>query len=139
MNKSCQIGLLFTLYLARNGKSRAQDAAKELKVSKLFLEQIARKLRIAGVIKTVRGPGGGYALVADARAYHVVQALGSVQYISNEELNSYQEGCVEERALGSLLVRATVTMRYLLAQRITDLVHPKLHNENSEDTISLAA
>ena len=39
----------------------AEISAKE-KISIHYLEQLFRKLRIAGLVKSVRGPGGGYVL-----------------------------------------------------------------------------
>ena len=36
------------------------EKAGEPTMSLNFLEQIARKLRIAGILRVVRGPGGGY-------------------------------------------------------------------------------
>lgn len=39
---------------------KLEDIAKSKGLSLHFLEQVARKLRIAGYVKSVRGPGGGY-------------------------------------------------------------------------------
>lgn len=51
--------------IAKNGKTepvRLCDVAKRQKLSVHYLEQLARKLRVAGIIVSVRGPGGGYVL-----------------------------------------------------------------------------
>jgi len=44
-----------------------------------YLEQLTRKLRVANLLKSVRGPGGGYVLTDQgkkATAYDVARALG---------------------------------------------------------------
>ena len=39
-----------------------QSVADKHKISVLFLEQVGRRLRVAGYLVSVRGPGGGYVL-----------------------------------------------------------------------------
>ncbi|MCX9024638.1 MAG: Rrf2 family transcriptional regulator [Candidatus Methanoperedens sp.] len=56
---------------------RAQDLATEIGTTFHFLEQIMRDLRTAGIVKSVRGPGGGFILAKDViTAYEVATALG---------------------------------------------------------------
>lgn len=58
---------------------RTQDLAEEMKVSLHFLEQIMRKLRMVGMVKSVRGPGGGYVLArreTPITAFDVAKAVG---------------------------------------------------------------
>jgi Rrf2 family iron-sulfur cluster assembly transcriptional regulator len=53
-----------SLALAKIGKDRApvsiNTLAEEEKISSVFLEQIFFKLRKAGIVSSVRGPGGGF-------------------------------------------------------------------------------
>jgi Rrf2 family iron-sulfur cluster assembly transcriptional regulator len=46
----------------RNSPTRTQDLAVEIGTTLHFLEQIMRNLRTAGLVTSVRGPGGGYVL-----------------------------------------------------------------------------
>lgn len=62
INKDVQYAMLFVLYTKRVGRATVEGAAKNLKISKSFLEQITRKLRMGGLIKAIKGPGGGYEL-----------------------------------------------------------------------------
>lgn len=49
-----------------NGPVRLADIAKRQKMSLPYLEQIFGRLRRAKLVKSVRGPGGGYQLGRDA-------------------------------------------------------------------------
>jgi len=40
------------------------DVARDHKINLEFLKQVARLLRLAGLLKSIRGPGGGYILDA---------------------------------------------------------------------------
>jgi Rrf2 family iron-sulfur cluster assembly transcriptional regulator len=54
--------------LARYGESRAvslAEIANRQQISLSYLEQLFARLRRAGLVKSVRGPGGGYRLAAD--------------------------------------------------------------------------
>lgn len=46
----------------RNSPTRTQDLAVEIGTTLHFLEQIMRNLRTAGLVTSIRGPGGGYVL-----------------------------------------------------------------------------
>lgn len=53
--------------LARNGAERAvslAEIATRQEISLSYLEQLFARLRRAGLVKSVRGPGGGYRLAA---------------------------------------------------------------------------
>lgn len=61
---------------------RVQDVAPAIGTTVNFLEQIARRLRVAGIIQSVRGPGGGYVVVnRKVTLYDVSRAL---QYTDEE-------------------------------------------------------
>ena len=71
---------------------RLQDIATTLEMSQPFLEQIARKLRIAGIIDSVRGPVGGYRLQKKVRK--VGPTLGDV-------INACKKPAIERTPVGS--------------------------------------
>ena len=74
------------LALARmgtNGKMVSINAlSKEENISSVFLEQIFFKLRRAGIVKSARGPGGGFSFVRPLESLSVFEIL----YASGEEL-----------------------------------------------------
>lgn len=54
------------------------DVSKRQNVSLPYLEQLFVKLRRAGLVESVRGPGGGYRLSRPASDIRVVDVLGAV-------------------------------------------------------------
>jgi len=57
-----------------------------------FLEQIARKLRVAGILKTVRGPGGGYLIGKDFSELSISDLLNAdiLRHISSKEVPPFK-------------------------------------------------
>lgn len=67
--------------LARNGKggpvSLAEIAERE-EISLSYLEQLFAKLRRAGLVNSVRGPGGGYTLAHDRNETRISDIIRAV-------------------------------------------------------------
>ena len=99
LNKSLQYALLLVLYLCRAGRARLVDIAANLRLSLSFLSVIANKLRIGKVLRSVRGPGGGYEVNGEPSVRDVFYAISPVLILSNREANSYAKGNPEHRAL----------------------------------------
>lgn len=79
VNKKVELGISAVSALRKyDSPVRTQDLATEIGTTQHFLEQIMRNLRTAGIVVSVRGPGGGYKLVATTHltAYHVAKAVG---------------------------------------------------------------
>ena len=64
------------------------DISKRQHISLSYLEQLFAKLRQYGLVKSVRGPGGGYRLNRDASAICVAQIVGAV----NESIDATRCG-----------------------------------------------
>jgi Rrf2 family protein len=63
VTEKSRIALASLVFMTKREQSeviRLQDLASEQGFSQQFLEQIFRKLRMAGIVKSVRGPSGGY-------------------------------------------------------------------------------
>lgn len=79
LNKKVELGLKAIAALrTKHEAARTQDLAVEIGTTVNFLEQIMRSLRVAGLVESLRGPGGGYVVNEEARitAWHVAKALG---------------------------------------------------------------
>jgi len=86
VNKNVKLALATIEFLkGAEGPVRTQDIAAKIGTSTAFLEQIVRKLRVAGITKSVRGPGGGSVLSRGqtVTALGVAKAFG---YVGQGEL-----------------------------------------------------
>lgn len=65
-----------------NGKAvKLQDISQRQSISLFYLEQLFRKLRQANVVKSVRGPGGGYVLAKSAEDIKIGNILAGVKEV----------------------------------------------------------
>jgi Rrf2 family iron-sulfur cluster assembly transcriptional regulator len=60
------------------GRMSLAEIARRQDISLPYLEQLFVKLRRAGLVESVRGPGGGYRLARPAEAIRVSEVLGAV-------------------------------------------------------------
>lgn len=58
---------------------RLKDTAKRQKISMKYLEQIISTLVRAGIVKSIRGPQGGYRLMKEPKDYTVGMILRQVE------------------------------------------------------------
>ncbi len=56
-----------------------KEISKRQEISDKYLEQLLIKLRKSGLVRTVRGPGGGYLLAKSARKIKVGDILRAVE------------------------------------------------------------
>ena len=72
------------------------DIAARQEISLSYLEQLFAKLRRAGIVKSVRGPGGGYRLVrtaADTRVSDIILAVD--EPVDVTRCQHAAQGCME--------------------------------------------
>ncbi|TCP90109.1 BadM/Rrf2 family transcriptional regulator [Cricetibacter osteomyelitidis] len=68
---------------ANNGPVTLADISERQNISLSYLEQLFAKLRRHGLVKSVRGPGGGYQLGLDMTQISVAMVISAV----NENVN----------------------------------------------------
>ena len=61
-----------------SGPVSLADISQRQEISLTYLEQLFSKLRRNGLVESVRGPGGGYCLAADAEEITVAKLIYSV-------------------------------------------------------------
>lgn len=74
--------------LARQGGEKPiplAEVAQRQKISLSYLEQLVAKLKKNGLVKSMRGPGGGYLLGQPAEAITVQQIVSAVDVSSNRD------------------------------------------------------
>ncbi|MFH1878238.1 MAG: Rrf2 family transcriptional regulator [Candidatus Omnitrophota bacterium] len=90
------------LMYEKNQPVTIKEIAREEGISSLFLEQIFNCLKRKGLVKSVRGPKGGYALVknpSDINIYQILEAL---------EGRKVSHRCFAHKEKGQVCKRAAV-------------------------------
>jgi Rrf2 family protein len=121
LNRKVQYGLLFVLYITRAGRVTIESAAEGLGLSTSFLEQVARNLRLAGVVKSIRGTHGGYELEGDPNMQAVFEALSPVNLLGREEFKGYSKGSSEHRALAHYVASLGLALAPLLKRKVRNV------------------
>jgi hypothetical protein len=129
LNNKVQYGLLFCLYLSRAGRGTIEDAAANLGLSKTFLTQVAHKLKVAGVLVSFRGPGGGYELKEEARMVEIFTALSPFVLLNSKELKRYVSGPPEHRALADFTTNVVASSYVVLRRKVKDVMNVLVANE----------
>lgn len=105
-----------------------KEVSERQDVSVAYLEQILNKLRRAGLIKSVKGPGGGYLLAAEPGEISIASILNELEgpvaitsCLDPGEGCARVEGCVTHllwRSLGAKIEAflETITLKNLLEQ-----------------------
>lgn len=72
------------------------DIASRQEISLSYLEQLFAKLRKAGVVKSVRGPGGGYRLARPTGETRIADIMVAVEEpVTVTRCKSAAKGCLE--------------------------------------------
>ena len=66
-------------FLGQNKAISLADIAARQDITVAYLEQIFCKLKNAGVVKSIRGPGGGYVLAKDAADTSISEIISAVE------------------------------------------------------------
>jgi len=75
---------LMDLITNSGGKAvKLQDISYRQALSISYLEQLFRQLRIGSVVKSVRGPGGGYVLAREPQEITVGEVLRAVKEVTS--------------------------------------------------------
>lgn len=117
INKKGQYAFLLVSYLLRAGRASIQAAATNMSLCQPFLHQVAGVLRRKGIVRAIRGPGGGYELVGDPTVLEVLRATKSP---SAAQPTAVQLVSQEHRALFAVSHALTKTVNDLLALTVRD-------------------
>lgn len=104
------------------------DISRRQDISLPYLEQLFVKLRRAGLVESVRGPGGGYKLAKPASEIRVVEVLSAV----DETVDAMHKGA---GASGALSGSRAQSMTNRLWQSLSAHVYVFLHNARLSDVI----
>ncbi|WP_090267150.1 Rrf2 family transcriptional regulator [Thalassovita taeanensis] len=107
------------------------DIARRQDISLPYLEQLFVKLRRAGLVESVRGPGGGYRLARNPSEIRVVEVLSAV----DESVDAMHKGA---GASGGLSGSKAQSVTNRLWQSLSAHVYVFLHQARLSDVIDNA-
>jgi len=88
MDKRCKRAVVAMIDLAKHGKEgpvKLADLARRQHLSGSYYEQMFSKLKKAGLVAVVRGPGGGYQITnIDMSVVSIVEAISGKQPCSDK-------------------------------------------------------
>ena len=112
--------------------STLSDISKRQNISLAYLEQLFVKLRRSGIVKSIRGPGGGYTLNRSADSIRIADILTAVDETMDALTKgagaSPVTGCSKEQSLTNRLwegLSAHVYV-YLHQTRLSDVIDNQL-------------
>lgn len=112
-----------------NGKPvRLQEISDRQSISLHYLEQLFRRLRKGAVVKSVRGPGGGYVLARNMDEISVKEVLTSVGENINPAKDLIGTGDIKSDTVEFVLTKTyfenmgTIMQEYLTTTSVGDLL-----------------
>lgn len=112
-----------------NGRPvRLQEISERQRISLHYLEQLFRRLRKGGVVKSVRGPGGGYVLSRSMDDISIKDVLLSVGENINPARDLVGTGDVKSDTVEFLLTKGyfenlgMIMQEYLTTTSVGDLI-----------------
>ncbi len=132
-----------------NGRPvRLQEISDRQKISLHYLEQLFRKLRKGSVVKSVRGPGGGYVLSRTMDEMSVKDILTSVGENINPARDLVGTGDIKSDTVEFVLTKSYfenlggLMQEYLTTASVGDLIRkargtrelPKSSSQNLDET-----
>ena len=116
------------LIYARNTPVRLKDISEKQNIELNYLEQIFRKLRLAGIVKSIRGRNGGYVYASDPSKISIKQVMDAVEEDLDATNCAGASSCFEGRQCSSHKLWDDlnhVVDNYLSKIFINDLVEPQ--------------
>ena len=118
--------------LARNGADRAvslAEIATRQEISLSYLEQLFARLRKSGLVKSVRGPGGGYRLAREACETAVAEIVLAV----DEPIRATR--CVGAGSPKGCMIKGERCITHHLWEDLRQEIHRYLASVSLEDVI----
>jgi Rrf2 family protein len=81
ISKEVEYGLLAVAYVAKNSKDglvKAPSISKEYGIPEIYLFRIMRKLVEVNILKSKRGPGGGYVMAKPTNDISILEIIEAV-------------------------------------------------------------
>lgn len=127
VTREAQLGLLIVSELAQRqeaeGPLSLEEIARKAGVSRKFLEQVAGKLRRAGLVEGVRGAAGGYRLIRDPKTLTVVEVMEAIEGMNPITSCTAHQVIGHRSSVAGILVKVQgQVMATLMNTTVSDLV-----------------
>jgi Rrf2 family iron-sulfur cluster assembly transcriptional regulator len=106
-----------------------QEVARRQEISLSYLEQLFARMRQAGLVMGMRGPGGGYRLARPARAVTIAEIIAAV----NEPIKATR---CEEGSATSCMGKNGRCIAHNLWQEMGERIHGFLASVTLDDVIA---
>lgn len=103
LGTKARYGVMAMVEMAENKDDhpmRVVDLAASQEITVPYLEQIFKKLKSAGLVRSVRGPGGGYLLsrpASEINIYEIIEAVHESMKVTRCEGLS-EHGCMSKKS-----------------------------------------
>jgi Rrf2 family protein len=115
-----------------DGPTSRQDVAKRQGISAAYVAQLFRKLAHAGILRSVRGPGGGYTIGRDPRTITAGDVLRAVEGpIAVVHCVEVDDGSSCERAEACVTHRVWKHLSNVMAEYLDSITLESLRGEAS--------
>lgn len=140
LNKEIQYSLMLVFYLVRAGRATISAAAESMDIPRQYLQQISLRLKKAGVVKSVRGPGGGYELVGEPTIRDVFDAVAPITLLDGGDFMKYTLGNIEGRSLVLYSKSLKSALNPILNRKAKNVVQELFANDTAKmNTLDLTA
>lgn len=94
------MALLDLLSDSSNAPIRLSDIAIRQEIDVSYLEQIFAKLKLEGIVKASRGPGGGYQIALDPNEISILSIMNAVeeQFKMTRCTAKNSDGCMQDKS-----------------------------------------
>jgi Rrf2 family iron-sulfur cluster assembly transcriptional regulator len=134
---------ILDLTFSSNGRPvRLQEISERQKISLHYLEQLFRRLRKGNVVKSVRGPGGGYVLARSMDEIMIKDVLTSVGENINPAKDLIGSDDIKSNTLEFILTKTyfedlgALMHEYLATTSVGDLIRKARGQEMPKATAS---
>ncbi len=98
LTTKARYAVMAVIEIAEHEKTQAvslQNISDKQKISLSYLEQIFSRLKKAGIVDSIKGPGGGYILAKNAEEISVADVIKAIGESVKMTRCSTKEGCVK--------------------------------------------
>lgn len=98
LTTKARYAVMAVIEIAEHEKTQAvslQNISDKQKISLSYLEQIFSRLKKAGIVDSIKGPGGGYILAKNAEEISVADIIKAIGESVKMTRCSTKEGCVK--------------------------------------------